>query len=326
MTAARTVVVLAAVAAFGVVGGCTSSSDDAAEKVSAALRRPTSTAPSPTSTNPAPACDTRSFRPESELPAPAAMPADSSMAAIQRRGRLRVGVDENTLGFAWRNASGQLEGLEIDLVGEIARAIFGDPNRVQYISVVTDDKVKAVEQGKVDLTASVVSITCARWLQVAFSSEYYSTAQRVLVNADSDLQHLADLDHRKVCVTKGSTTIAEIRRTVPGAVPYPVDARTDCLVALQEGRVDAIATHESIIRGLEYQDPKTTRMLPEAFGDQHYGIAIGKDHIDLVRFVNGVLERMRQDGTLTSLYARQLLEWGIVPPPVAPAEYQPEAS
>jgi polar amino acid transport system substrate-binding protein len=321
-----TVVAIAVLLATGLIGGCASSSDDAMRSAVRAVHPPPTTSTPTTTTQPAPPCQIGSLRPDPQLPAPGAMPAGSSMAAILQRGYLRVGVDENTLGFAWRNESGRLEGLEIELVREIARAIFGDPDRVRYISVVTDNKVDVVAHGDVDLTASVVSITCSRLRQVAFSSEYYTTVQRALVNANSPFEHLADLDRRKVCVTRGSTTIAEIHKTVPGAIPYPVAARTDCLVALQEGRADAIATHESILRGLAYQDPKTTRFLPESFGDQHYGIAIGKDHADLVRFVNGVLERMRADGSLRTLYGMQLERWGIKPPPVPAANYRSEES
>jgi polar amino acid transport system substrate-binding protein len=233
------------------------------------------------------------------------MPVGSYMATIQANHFLKVGVDENTIGFAARNSqTGELKGFEIELVNEIARAIFGDPTRIKYISVVTADKVKVVKRGEVDLTASVVSITCDRARDVAFSEEYFETPQRVMVSAQSKIQHLADLAGDKVCVTSGSTTAKKVEGI--HAVPYPVETRTDCLVALQQGDVDAIATHDTILRGLHLQDPRNTRILTDPADQlgsefQRYGIAIGKGHADFVGFVNGVLEQLRANGTYDSL-------------------------
>ena len=65
------------------------------------------------------------------LPAPGAMPPGSTMAAIFERGRLIVGVDQNTNPFGFRNpSSGLLEGFDVDVAREIARSIFGDPDLV----------------------------------------------------------------------------------------------------------------------------------------------------------------------------------------------------
>jgi len=57
------------------------------------------------------------------------MPAGSFMETIRQRGRLIAGVSADTLLFGFRNpVSGKLEGFDIDMVREIARAIFDDPN------------------------------------------------------------------------------------------------------------------------------------------------------------------------------------------------------
>jgi polar amino acid transport system substrate-binding protein len=48
----------------------------------------------------------------------------------------------------------------------------------------------------------------------------------------------------------------------------------------------------------------------EVFGEdmsvEPYGVGVNKEHSDLVRFVNGVLERMRVDGTWERLYEARL--------------------
>src|SRR5712692_1987789 len=85
---------------------------------------PATTAPGPATT--VPPCDpTASIRPEG----PPTIPANSFIDRIHKRGRLIAGVDQNTYLFGYLNpANGKLEGFDIDMVHQIAKAIFGDEN------------------------------------------------------------------------------------------------------------------------------------------------------------------------------------------------------
>src|SRR5262249_28296887 len=76
----------------------------------------------------------RSFAPDGPLPPPAQMRAGSYMKSIQDRGYLIAGVDQNTLGFGYRDSEGNIEGFDIDIVRAIAQAIFGNENAVRLKS------------------------------------------------------------------------------------------------------------------------------------------------------------------------------------------------
>src|SRR3974377_895319 len=58
------------------------------------------------------------------LPVPGQMPSGSSMGQIARRRQLNVGCDQNPLFWGYRKGS-DLEGFDIDMVRQIAKAIFG---------------------------------------------------------------------------------------------------------------------------------------------------------------------------------------------------------
>jgi polar amino acid transport system substrate-binding protein len=230
------------------------------------------------------------------------------MRRILRRRQLVVAVDENTEGLAARDSRGQLVGLEIDVARAIAKSIFGDDSdkRLRLLTVTTKQKVDYPARGKADLSISAISMTCGRWQSVAFSTEYFSAQHEFLVHRDSPVRSAADLAGRRVCMTKGSTSIDTLAHIglQPPAKPWLVDARTDCLVALQEGEVDAYFGHDTFLVGMVDQDPGL-RIVPQGEA-QHYGIAMGKDDITFVRYVNGVLDQLRVDGTLATLYDKQL--------------------
>src|SRR5262249_49187361 len=146
--------------------------------------------------------------PTEPLPAPGHMPAGTLMRKIQDRGYLIAGVDQNTVGFGYRDAGGTIRGFDIDMLREVARAIFGTPDdHIQYRAVTSVQRVPAIVDNQVDAVASLMSITCARWQLIDFSTEYYAASQKVLVRADSRIRHVTDLNGKRVCATKGSTSI-----------------------------------------------------------------------------------------------------------------------
>ncbi len=138
---------------------------------------------------PAPAdCDVEASLRPGPLPAPGAMPVGSTMAAIAQRGRRIVGVDQNTNLFGFRNPStGQLEGFDIDVAREIARAIFGDPDRIDLRVVEAGQRESALQSGEVDMVVRTFSITCERRKNVAFSSVYYFANQKILAAVGSGI-------------------------------------------------------------------------------------------------------------------------------------------
>src|SRR5262249_58152962 len=189
----------------------------------------------PTATSPPPAdCadPTASLRPQGSLPTPNQMPAGSYLRTIQERGHLVVGVDQNTLLLGSRDpVDGKIRGFEVDLARQVAKAIFGDESRVELKAVPggASASLSLVTTQTVDLAIDAVTVKCERLQDVDFSTIYYNASQRVLVPTDSTATQLQDLGGKKVCATKGTTSLDFIRRyqSSPALVPCPLRPRSD---------------------------------------------------------------------------------------------------
>jgi polar amino acid transport system substrate-binding protein len=240
--------------------------------------------------------------PAGALPAPGHMPAGSTMAAIQRRGYLRVGVDQTTLWFGYRDASGNLVGFDDDVARQVAKAIFGDPGAIRFTVITSAQRIPYVRHGVVDMVADNMTITCDRLRLVAFSSDYFNAGQTILVPASSHVTSITQLGGQRVCAAAGTTSVNEIGK-YPQLTPVAAPNWTDCLVLLQQGQVAAISTDNSVLTGLAHQDPGTA-MTGSPFTCEPHGLAMSNaPHArDFVRFVNGVLQQMRTDGEWQRLY------------------------
>jgi polar amino acid transport system substrate-binding protein len=238
---------------------------------------------------------------------PFAMPSNSTMATIKKRGRLIAGVSADTYLLGARNSvTGQIEGFDIDIVKQIAQAILGDPNAYTLRVITAADRIPVLQNDEVDVVARNMSITCDRWKQIAFSAQYYESGQKILVRKGSDITGLDSLAGHRVCAPLGTSSMDNLIRLAPDAIPVGSDNHTGCLVLLQEGQVDAITGDDTVLAGLAAQDPYAVVLDGDAFTEEPYGIGIPPENIDMVRFVNAVLEKMHTDGSWEASYAKWL--------------------
>ncbi|MDG9716799.1 glutamate ABC transporter substrate-binding protein [Streptomyces sp. DH24] len=247
--------------------------------------------------------------PEKQTLSPSDADGPTIDAIKNRQGEKRklvVGVDQNSYGWGYRNPnrgrSGDLEGFDIDLVHRIARDILGDADAVQFKAIPTDQRIPAIQDGRVDMVVRTMTINCARIQDVAFSAPYFKTGQQVLAPRSSPVTGYDDsLAGRRICTAAGSTaysTLEQGRET--GELPASADISTtvpnqlDCLVRLQLGEADAVVTDGALAASQAAQDP-TVELKGDAFTTEYYGVAMKKDADDLVRRVNQILVDYRKD-------------------------------
>jgi polar amino acid transport system substrate-binding protein len=299
-----------ACAAVVLLAGCTDPPSPAPEPVPSPSASPA--APVDTSCKPR-----QSFQPTGTLPAPGKMPAGSYLEKIYKRGRLVLGTSQDTLLFSSRNAfTGTVEGFDVDMGRQIAQAIFGDPDKIQIKVIAYDQRVPLAHAGAVDLVADTMTMNCARWKDVNFSSVYYDAGQKVLVSSASTAKGIDDLGGKKVCAAVGSTSLDNIAKVAAKPVPVGRPGFADCLVAFQQNEVDAISTDDTILAGLAAQDPYAKVVGPR-FTAEPYGMAMPQDD-DFTRFVNAVLAKNRANGTWAATYKKWLGKLGPAPAPPTP--------
>src|SRR5262245_39718687 len=149
---------------------------------------------------------------------PAALSADTSLAAIKQRGKLLVGVkyDLPTFGFLDPETN-KVDGFDVELAKLVALKIFGNPDAVEFKEAISKNRIPYLEQDVVDVVFSTMTANEERAKQIDFSDCYYVAGQSLLVPSGSAITGVNTLEGKKVGTVKGSTPEQTIRQKAPKA-------------------------------------------------------------------------------------------------------------
>jgi glutamate transport system substrate-binding protein len=228
-------------------------------------------------------------------------PAGSTMAKIQDRGEITIGVKYDVPPFGLKNPqSGEIEGFDVDMGNLIAEELGVEP---KFVEAISDNRIPFLQQGEVDLILSTMTINQERDTEIEFSEPYYVARGRILVPGDSDIKGVEDLAGKKVCTALGSTYEETLREQAPDADLTLVDTYSECLELLQNGAIDAISTDDVILTGMIIQDD-TLKMVGDELTTEPYGAGIKEGDKEFQKFVSDTLEAAQADGRWEEAYQR----------------------
>jgi len=225
--------------------------------------------------------------------------ADTTLGKIQEKGEITIGVKFDVPPFGIKNPqSGEVEGFDVEMGKAVAAKLGVKP---KFIEAISDNRIPFLEDGTADLILSTMTINEERVGQIAFSDPYFIARGRVLVPGDSSITGVADLAGKNVCTALGSTYEANLKKQAPEAKLKLVDSYSECLELVQNGAVDAVSTDDVILTGMIIQDD-TLKLVGDQLTQEPYGAGIKKGDTQMVDFVNGVFQGLKDDGTWAKLH------------------------
>lgn len=245
-------------------------------------------------------------------------PAGSFMSALQDRGNLKAGVKFDVPQFGFRNPTNdKVEGFDADMAREVAEAIGVD---VEFAEAISKNRIPFIQEDKVDIVFSTMTITDERKKQIDFSEVYYVAAQSFLTRKGESMTVETAAD-KKVCTAKGSTSELNLPAVQPKVEMVLQDGYAQCVQLLRNKQADAVSTDDVILLQFLKQDPDAFEVSEETFSKEPYGAGIKKGRDEFVAFVNGVIRDMKEDGRWAALYEKWVTPvTGKEPPEPPPAD------
>lgn len=189
--------------------------------------------------------------------------------------------------------SGQLTGFDVEIGKAIAKEMGLKPNPV---TTPWETIIAGLQADKYDAVIGSLGITEKRKKAVLFSDAYYRSGAQIFVKeGNKEIRSPGDMKGKKIGVVKATTYKDE-------ALKYSKDIKeyTSDVVALQDlptGRVDAVITDEGVGDHAIKNDGLKIRKVGNPLTLDEMGIAVNKDHPELVKEVNQALKQIIENGT-----------------------------
>ncbi len=121
---------------------------------------------------------------------------------IKARGTLIVGVKADYKPYGFRDTSGAIIGIEPDLAKDVADKLGVS---VEYVPVVSSNRMQFLEQGKVDLMIATMTDKPDRRKVVSIADpNYYSSGTNIMTPKKFGFKEWEDLRDKPVCGIQGA--------------------------------------------------------------------------------------------------------------------------
>ena len=224
------------------------------------------------------------------------------LADIKTKGVLVAGVKDSLPPFGYVDEkSREIVGYDIDFVNAIAKKM---GVKVELKPVTSANRIPMLTEGNIDLIAATMTKNAERAQQVDFSHAYFMTGQKFIVKKGS-VKDVKDLEKARIGTAKGSTSEKNVAAALPKATVLSFDDYPQAVLALQQGKVQAVTTDEAILAGLLAKMPNKDKFeIPATvqISDEPYGLAMKKGEKSFVDLVNATVIELEKSGEAKKIF------------------------
>lgn len=225
------------------------------------------------------------------------------------RGKIVIGVKADYKPWGFRDSSGKLVGMEIDMAQDVADALGVE---LELVPVQSSNRMQFVQQGKIDMMIATMSDKADRRKVVGIvDPNYYTSGTNVLASNSAGLKDWDDLNGKPVCGKQGAFYNKSVS-TKYGANIVAFVGNAEAKQALKDGRCVAwVYDDSSIMADLASGEWEGYEMPLPTEDDTPWGLAVPLEERNKLfgRFMAGMTYDWHASGRLIELEKK----WGIQP-------------
>ena len=198
--------------------------------------------------------------------------AGPTLDKIKQAGSFSCGVQTGLAGFAQPDSQGVYTGFNVDICKALSAAIFGDPGKVKYVPLTSQQRFTALQSGEVDILSNNTTWTLTRDtdLGLNFAPVVFYDGQGFLVAKKLGVKSAKELNGATVCVQPGTTTELNLadyfRSNKMEYKPVVIEKLDEATAAFFAGRCDVFTGDSSALAAIRIgraSNPDDYVILPE---------------------------------------------------------------
>jgi arginine/lysine/histidine transporter system substrate-binding protein len=200
---------------------------------------------------------------------------------------------------------GTIVGFDIDLINEVAHRL---GKKVEFHDMPFTTLLPQLQLGTIQVIAAGMSPTPERAQQVLFTKPHVSGSKFLIISRKPNIapKNLEELKDKDVVANEGFVIDAYLNDH--GVVTRKLPTVADAFLALKTGRAQVFVTAENTVKPFfDLYGTEEFDMQPLPGAEESTAFAICKEHPELVKEINKILDQIKDDGTLETLRRK----WGV---------------
>jgi polar amino acid transport system substrate-binding protein len=216
---------------------------------------------------------------------------------------LKVGMSGNQPPMSMTNREGGLMGFDVDIAKALADAM---KVKLEIVPMPFGELISALEQNKVDIVLSGLSITPERTEKVSFVGPYMMSGKSILTKNSvlAKIEASKDFNRKelKLLALSNSTSASFVRAVAPDAQLIEVASYDEGVAMIMDGKGDALVADMPVcvLSVLRYPEAGLTT-LQRPLTVEPVGIAVSKNDPQFFNLVDNYLRAYEKTGILAKI-------------------------
>ncbi|MEM8684653.1 MAG: amino acid ABC transporter substrate-binding protein [Pseudomonadota bacterium] len=265
--------------------------------------------------------------------------ADGSptLERIAETGVMRIGFVPDAPPLSFSHSDGSAAGYSIDLCQQIAESVRGtlalESLDIEFVPLVSmEDRISAVESGRVDIECGATTVTLSRRERVDFTLMTFITGSAIMSRSDAPIDTVEDAMGKTIAAIRGTTTEAVLRQMTEvnriNLTLALIETHDQGVELLNKNEVDGYASDRAMLIGQEFRAENARNrytLSRGALSFEPYAMMVKRGDVEFRLVADRALAGVYRTAKIRRLHQLWFGQYGETITPIVEAMYQFQA-